>query len=87
MLVFEVTQVLSLGETTFIVARQTAGGPFDVTPGSVLGETSLKPVLDVARSSMTHDEPDEQTFVFTVEDGDTSLPAVGDSLRLTVRNP
>jgi len=82
MLRFEVTQVLALGESTFIVARQIAGGPFDVSAGSRLGGTPLKPVLDVARSSMTHEEPTEEIFVFTAVEGQDQLPKVGEAVEL-----
>lgn len=79
---FEITQVLSLGESTFIVARQLSGGPFEVGPGAMLGDVMIKPCVDTARSSMTHDEPDEQTFIFTAAGDDQEMPEVGDTVHL-----
>ena len=79
---FCITQVLSLGETTYLIARQLSGGDFEVDVGSMLGEAFVQPNVETARPSFTHEEPAEQVFVFTVLGDDQNLPAVNSTVAL-----
>lgn len=81
---FEIRSLLELGDTSFVIARQLALGPFEVGESSLLGDAAIEPEVDEPRTSQIHDEVTEGLYIFTLKDqADAMGLSVGEIVKLT----